>query len=64
VYGSYAPDAPHDVFLEDHDVPALWQSPERYYLLAEGPQIPRLEKLLGRLNRVKESGGKFLLTNR
>ncbi|HLK69353.1 MAG TPA: glycosyltransferase family 39 protein [Bryobacteraceae bacterium] len=63
-YGSYAPDAPKDVFLRDADLPALWSSADRYYLVAEGPQLPRLTKLLGEnLVRVKESGGKYLLTN-
>ena len=23
-YGSYAPDAPRDVFITDHDLPAIW----------------------------------------
>ncbi len=63
-YGSYAPDAPQDVFIRDQDVPKLWAAPDRYYLVAEGPQLPRLRALLGNnLVPVKESGGKFLLTN-
>jgi hypothetical protein len=62
-YGSYAPDAPKDVFLRDADMPALWSSAERYYLVAEGPQLPRLTALLGHLVQVKESGGKYLFTN-
>jgi len=63
-YGSYAPDAPRDVFIRDADLPELWASPERYYLAAEGPQMPRLTHLLGSsLVPVKESGGKFLVTN-
>jgi hypothetical protein len=43
-----------------------WPRPERYYLVAEGPQAPRLEKLAGNtaLRVVAASGGKFLLTNR
>ena len=43
----------------------LWRKPERYYLLVEGPSLPRIEKLVGRpeLHVVAESGGKFLLTN-
>ncbi len=65
-YGSYAPDAPQGVFIRDADVPALWASGERYYLLAEGPQIPRLTRLLSpaAIVTVKEAGGKFLLANR
>jgi hypothetical protein len=64
-YGSYAPHAP-DVFINDTGLPALWNSEDRYYLAAEGPQRPRLERLLGAaaLTVVKESGGKYLYTNR
>jgi hypothetical protein len=63
-YGSYAPGAPQ-VFLKDADVPPLWRSAERWYLLAERPALPRLEALLGKesLHVVHESGGKFLLAN-
>jgi len=46
VYGSYAPDAPQDVFIEDRDLAERWPRPERYYLVAEGPQAPRIEKLV------------------
>lgn len=65
VYGSYAPDAPTDVFMEDRDLPGRWSQPQRYYLLAEGPQVPRLRRLVGAnaLHVVAESGGKFLFTN-
>ena len=64
VYGSYAPGAPQDVFIDDHDFQRLWAGPERYYLVAEGPQVPRLEKLTGHaMFHVKQSGGKFLFTN-
>ncbi len=65
VYGSYAPDAPQGVFIDDGDFARLWREPRRYYLVAEGPQLARLEKLVGddRLIRVKEAGGKFLFTN-
>jgi hypothetical protein len=63
-YGSYAPGAP-DVFLDDRQFARLWPQPERYYLVANGPAVPRFEKLVGRpaLHLVKESGGKFLFTN-
>lgn len=63
-YGSYAPDAP-DVFINDQDFQHLWTSDRRYYLLAYGRQLPRLERLAGRadLYTVAESGGKLLLTN-
>jgi len=63
-YGSYAPDAPQGVFIRDRDVGRLWASADRYYLVAEGPQMPRLTSLLGSgLITVKQAGGKFLLTN-
>ena len=63
-YGSYAPGAPH-VFIEDKDFAGLWTRPERYYLLIEGPSLPRIENLVSKpaLHVVRESGGKFLLTN-
>ena len=64
VYGSYAPDAPQGVFIEDSAFSRLWASPARYYLVAEGPQVPRLIKVTGnRLFPVKASGGKYLFTN-
>ena len=64
VYGSYAPGAPN-VFLDDQQFAHLWPGAHRYYLVAEGPQRPRLEKLVGKeaLHVVRESGGKFLFTN-
>ena len=65
VYGSYAPDAPRDVFIDDHRFQELWQQTSRYYIVVEGPQVPRLERLVGKpaLHVVAESGGKFLFTN-
>jgi 4-amino-4-deoxy-L-arabinose transferase-like glycosyltransferase len=63
-YGSYAPDAPQDVFIGDSDLQRLWGSGERYYLVAEGPKLPRIAKILGKTPvLVKASGGKFLVTN-
>jgi len=64
-YGSYAPNAPAWVFLTDKDLPALWSKPARYYLVAEGPKVPRLENLVGKgaLHMIAASGGKFLFTN-
>ena len=63
-YGSYAPDAPN-VFIDDAGFARLWRTGERYYLLLEGPSVPRIEHLVGRpeLHVVAQSGGKFLLTN-
>jgi 4-amino-4-deoxy-L-arabinose transferase-like glycosyltransferase len=63
-YGSYAPDAPQDVFITDRDLAGIWNGGERYYLVAEGPQVPRLRRLVSNLVEVRESGGKFLFTNR
>jgi hypothetical protein len=65
-YGSYAPDAPRDVFLDDAQFTRLWAGAARYYLVAEGPARPRLEKLVGAgaLHLVAASGGKYLFRNR
>jgi 4-amino-4-deoxy-L-arabinose transferase-like glycosyltransferase len=65
-YGSYAPDAPHDVFIDDQDFRSRWLSPELYYICVEGPQVARLAKLVGAgaLHKVVESGGKFVFENR
>jgi 4-amino-4-deoxy-L-arabinose transferase-like glycosyltransferase len=64
-YGSYAPDAPRNVFIDDREFQEAWRQKERYYLLAEGPTLARFEKLAGKaaLHEVAESGGKFLFTN-
>jgi len=61
-----APDAPAGVFIDDRDLAERWPRPERYYLVAEGPQVPRIEKLVGKtaLRTVAASGGKFLFTNK
>ena len=65
VYGSYAPDAPQGIFLDDGEFQKRWMESARYYLVAEGPQLLRLQKLVGAgaLHTVRSSGGKFLLTN-
>jgi 4-amino-4-deoxy-L-arabinose transferase-like glycosyltransferase len=63
-YGSYAPDAPKDVFIDERDLQQMWTSPVRYYLLAEGPELPKLKRLLSDVKIIKESGGKYLLSNR
>ena len=65
VYGSYAPDAPQDVFIDDDDFRKRWLTGERYYVVAEGPQVPRFERLVGKdaLHPVAASGGKYLFTN-
>jgi 4-amino-4-deoxy-L-arabinose transferase-like glycosyltransferase len=64
-YGSYAPGAPQDVFIDDAGFRARWLSPELYYICVEKPQVPRLAKLVGEsaLHTVIESGGKFVFAN-
>jgi 4-amino-4-deoxy-L-arabinose transferase-like glycosyltransferase len=68
-YGSYAPDAPQNVFIDDQEFERLWARTERYYLVAEGPGLARISNLFhvkqGKesLVHVKQSGGKFLVTN-
>ena len=63
-YGSYAPNAPQ-VFIDDAGFARLWSLKDRYYLLVEGPSLPRIENLVGRpqIHVVAQSGGKYLLTN-
>lgn len=66
VYGSYAPNAPDDVFIDDQGFRTRWQSPDLYYICIDKPQVPRLVKLVGEsaLHTVVQSGGKLLLSNR
>ncbi|MBV9887033.1 MAG: glycosyltransferase family 39 protein, partial [Acidobacteria bacterium] len=63
-YGSYAPGSP-DVFINDKQFYALWNSDVRYFVLSDVDGLTRLEKVSesGRLYLVKESGGKTLYTN-
>lgn len=63
-YGSYAPGAP-DVFIDDAQFRDLWLEPGRSYVVAKESELPRFQSLVGSSNLipVKESGGKFLLTN-
>jgi len=65
-YGSYAPGAPVDVFINNDDLARLWRRPGRYFLVAEGPSVPRLEQIVGKnsLREIMRNGGKFLFTNR
>jgi hypothetical protein len=65
-YGSYAPDAPRDVFIDDAGFRDRWLSQDLYYICVEAPQVQRLEKLVTReaLHPVIESGGKFVFSNR
>jgi 4-amino-4-deoxy-L-arabinose transferase-like glycosyltransferase len=63
-YGSYAPGAPR-VFIDDTDFERLWRSADRYYLLTDHEDLPRIDQLVGAasIHVVAESGGKYLLTN-
>jgi 4-amino-4-deoxy-L-arabinose transferase-like glycosyltransferase len=65
-YGSNAPDAPRDVFIDDAGFRNRWLSQDLYYICVEAPQVDRLEKLVSReaLHPVMESGGKFVFRNR
>ncbi len=64
VYGSYAPGAP-DVFIDDRQWQALWDKPDRSYLVISAESEPRIQPLVDpkSLVLVKSSGGKLLLTN-
>jgi dolichyl-phosphate-mannose-protein mannosyltransferase len=65
-YGSYAPNAPRDVFIDDAGFRERWLSPDLYYICVEQPQLQRLEKLVGpaALHTLAQSGGKLVLVNR
>ncbi|HWE48751.1 MAG TPA: glycosyltransferase family 39 protein [Bryobacteraceae bacterium] len=60
VYGSYAPGAPN-VFIDDSEWKALWQGPDRYYLVISEKKAARLPAEMLRV--VAKSGGKLLVTN-
>jgi 4-amino-4-deoxy-L-arabinose transferase-like glycosyltransferase len=64
-YGSYAPDAPKNVFIDDEDFKRKWTSGTRYYLVIEAPKVDRLKRIAGAdLFHVKQfSGGKYLFSN-
>jgi hypothetical protein len=65
-YGSYAPDAPRDIFIDDAGFRARWLSPDLYYICVEQPKVESLRDLVGgeTLHQVIESGGKFVFANR
>jgi hypothetical protein len=65
VYGSYAPGAPQDVFIDDAGFRTRWRSPDLYYICVEKPQVARLASLVGEsaLHSVIESGGKYVFVN-
>lgn len=64
VYGSYAPTSA-DPFIDDAQFKQLWQGTARYYIFAKEDQLDHLDAVVGKdqLIQVRESGGKFLLTN-
>ncbi len=64
-YGSNAPGAP-DVFIDDHQLQALWSRRQRYYLITKSDRLITFDKLLGAgsFDIVDRSGGKVLLTNK
>ena len=64
VYGSYAPGSA-DVFLDDAQFQRMWKEPQRYYLVADRPQLERIVTVVPRtdLKLVLASGGKFLFSN-
>ncbi|MFL6353528.1 MAG: ArnT family glycosyltransferase [Bryobacteraceae bacterium] len=63
-YGSNAAGAP-PIFLDDAALNRMWEGSRRCYLLVEGPALPRIQQVLAphSFTVVKESGGKYLLTN-
>jgi 4-amino-4-deoxy-L-arabinose transferase-like glycosyltransferase len=63
-YGSNAPGAPQ-VFIDDAGLARMWKGPQRCYLLVERPTLSRIQEVIApeSLIVVKESGGKYLLTN-
>jgi dolichyl-phosphate-mannose-protein mannosyltransferase len=63
-YGAYAPHAP-SVFIDDTELPALWSSSQRYYLITQATGMGHLATVVGAANLfiVARSGGKLLLTN-
>ena len=53
------------MFIEDPEFKPLWASLARYYLLVEGPAVPKIEAVVGKstLHVTAQSGGKFLYAN-
>jgi hypothetical protein len=58
-YGSYAPNAPQGIFIDDTGFRDRWLSRDLFYICVEQPQVERLSKLVGAaaLHTVVESGG-------
>ncbi len=64
-YGSNAPNAPQDVFIDDARFQQIWLGPQRAYLCVEKPREERLVQLVGRerLHSLAQSGGKSVFSN-
>ena len=54
-----------DLFIEDADLPSLWNQPQRYYLLTFIESLQHYKDLMpnAELDLVASSGGKLILTN-
>jgi hypothetical protein len=65
-YGSYAPNARRDLFIDDAQFRQRWLSNELYYICVEAQAVKRLASLVGEeaLHKITESGGKFVFANR
>ncbi len=65
-YGSYAPGAHTEIFIDDSGFRQRWLSDDLYYICVEEPEVAHLEMLVGRaaLHPMVESGGKLLFVNR
>lgn len=63
-YGSNAPGAP-PVFIDDAEFRNRWFRSERFYLLAKGPAVARLEKIVGpdHMLFLAHAGDKSIVTN-
>jgi 4-amino-4-deoxy-L-arabinose transferase-like glycosyltransferase len=64
IYGAYAPGAPN-VFLDDAQFAERWRKPQRNYLILPEEEMAHLKGLVdsSSVMVVKESGGKYLVTN-
>ena len=63
-YGSLAPNSPN-VFVDDAQAQKLWNTDDRWYLLASEDDFDRLTQVLGAMHfhTILKSGGKALYTN-
>ncbi len=65
-YGSDAPGAPGDVFIDDAGFRARWLSSDLFYVCVEHEKVDELRRLVGAgtLHEIVESGGKVVFSNR